>query len=71
MTIVSLDAYREVRNLIEYEDESLPILQIIERLDKIKDYDKEEMYYLIQTNQVSVKDFVYWIQVKYLNLMNC
>ena len=63
MNIVSLDAYREVRNLVEHEDESHPILQIIERLDKIREYEKEEMYYLIQTNQISLKDFLYWVQV--------
>ena len=70
MTIVSLDAYREVRNLIIHEDESHPILEIIDKLDKIKDYEKEEVYYMIQTNQISLKDFLYWIKTKSLRGKN-
>ena len=62
MTIVDFTAYKQYREMLDKEEEALPILELLENLDKIDKCQAEDIYYGILEGQISFSDFKYWLK---------
>jgi hypothetical protein len=60
MAILDLVAYRNHREMIRQEDNALPILDLLENLDKIDQCITEDIYFGILDGRISLEDFKYW-----------
>ncbi len=64
MTIVDFTAYKQYREMLGKEEEALPILELLENLDKIDKCEPEDIYFGILEGQISLSDFKYWCKTK-------
>jgi len=60
MSIVDFVAYRNYKELIKREDNAIPILELLENLDRIDQCLTEDIYFGILEGKVSLEDFKYW-----------
>lgn len=59
--IVDFESYRFCREMIKQEDNALPILDILEKLDSIDIMQINDMYFGIREGNISLNDFKYWL----------
>lgn len=69
MSIVDFAAYKQYRELIQQEENALPILDLLEHLDNIDKAQVRDIYFGILEGKISLDDFIYWTnKIKYENL---